>query len=82
MLSKDKCLVFNFSYSWAKETVKQKGSVKTNVVETFLFIFSGSGGVEKSCLINLFTNQFQTCSSIKAAHQINHVFCSSHPLVC
>ena len=36
MLSKDKYLVFNFIYSWVKEPAKQKYSVKTNVVETFI----------------------------------------------
>ena len=39
---------------------------------SYLF-FSDSGGFGKSCLINLLTNQFRKCSSIKTAHQINHV---------
>ena len=37
--------VFDFAYSWAKETVKQKGSVKPNLVKPFNSFLSASGGV-------------------------------------
>ena len=43
--------VFDFVYSWAKETVKQKSSVKPNLVKPFNLFLSGSGGVGKSHLI-------------------------------
>ena len=37
--------VFDFAYSWTKETVKQKGSVKPNLVKPFNLFLSASGGV-------------------------------------
>ena len=43
--------VFDFVYSWAKETVKQKSSVKPNLVKPFNLFLSGSSGVGKSHLI-------------------------------
>ena len=43
--------VFDFVYSWAKETVKQKSSVKPNFVKPFNLFLSGSGGFGKSHLI-------------------------------
>ena len=41
---------FDFVYSCAKDTVKQKNSVKPNLVKPFNLFLSGSGGVGKSHL--------------------------------
>ena len=43
--------IFDFVYSWAKETVKQKSSEKPNLVNPSNLFLSGSGGVGKSHLI-------------------------------
>ena len=37
--------VFDFFYSWTKDTVKQKSSIKPNLVKPFNLFLSGSGGV-------------------------------------
>lgn len=42
--------VFDFVYSCAKDTVKQKNSVKPNLVKPFNLFLSGFGGVGKSHL--------------------------------
>ena len=52
--------VFHFLYSWAKETVKQKSSVKLKFVKPFHFFLSGSGGVGKSHLIKTIYQRFQS----------------------
>ena len=43
--------VFDFVYSWAKETVTQKSSVKPKLVKPFNLFLSGSAGVGESHLI-------------------------------
>ena len=51
--------VFDFVYSWAKETIKQKSSVKSNLVKPFHLLLFESGGVGKSHVIKTI---FQTVS--------------------
>ena len=43
--------IFDFVYSWAKETVKQKSSKNSEIIGPFHLFFSGSAGVGKSHLV-------------------------------
>ena len=57
--------IFDFVYSCAKETVKQKNSVKPNLVKPFNLFLSGSGGVGKFHLIKKVLSSMILINSVK-----------------
>ena len=57
--------VFDFVYLCSKETVKQKSSIKPNIVKPFNLFISGSGGVGKSHLMKTI---YQSVSKVLQYH--------------
>ena len=62
--------VFDFVYSWAKETVKRKSSKNSETIKLFyLVFFSGSTGVGKSHLVKII---HQAVSKLLQYHGTSH----------